>query len=291
MAGKYHVRSVSLPATSHPTSIRVEQKLNSLKVLQQRRQATSTTTSASICSALSGLEQLNSCVDELLANPTAEAMISTHKREPWVDHLFDASVVILDACSASNDTVLEAKRQVHDLQSALRRRKGDSSIESSLSSYKCLRKRMRKDATKMITALKRVDTRVRASAVNILDIDSSRMIKLLTEATTITTAIFESLLSFLIGAPLSSLKETKWSLVQRLMNRKVAACESELVNEFVHAEAALIKIKCSSSEVDCDALERLATLETSLGGLEKCLENIFRCLVRSRVCLLNMMSH
>ncbi|CAM8915545.1 unnamed protein product [Rhodiola kirilowii] len=284
MAGKYHVRSISLPATSHPTSVRVEQELNSLKM----HHASSSDSATVICSGLSGLEKLYNCVDELLAMHTTEESLLTHQSEQWVGDLFDASVKILDVCCTSRDAVLEVKRHVQEIQSAIRRRKGDSGVERSISSYKSFRKSLKRDATKMIAALKKTDIKIRASAVTSADIDSSRIVKVLTEATTVTISIFESLLMFL-GASLSSTTTTKWALVPRLMNKRVAACDKEILNEFLNADAALVK--STSSEKSSDALDKIATLEMSLGGLEDCLENVFRCLLRSRVCMLNIMSH
>ncbi|KAL9662900.1 hypothetical protein QQ045_027735 [Rhodiola kirilowii] len=285
MAGKYHVRSISLPATSHPTSVRVEQELNSLKM----HHASSSDSATVICSGLSGLEKLYNCVDELLAMHTTEESLLTHQSEQWAGDLFDASVKILDVCCTSRDTVLEVKRHVQEIQSAIRRRKGDSGVERSISSYKSFRKSLKRDATKMIAALKKTDIKIRASAVTSADIDRLRIIRVLTEATTITISIFESLLMIFLGTSLSCTTTTKWSFVPRLMNKRVAACDKEILNEFLNADAALVK--SASSEVSSDALDKLATLEMSLGGLEDCLENVFRCLLRSRVCMLNIMSH
>ncbi|KAJ6774725.1 BPS1-LIKE PROTEIN [Salix purpurea] len=58
--------------------------------------------------------------------------------------------------------MLRLKEQVQALQSALRRRKGDSSIESSVANYFCLRKKM-KDAKKLIASLKQMDNKFGAS--------------------------------------------------------------------------------------------------------------------------------
>ncbi|XVF62266.1 hypothetical protein PTKIN_Ptkin08bG0203600 [Pterospermum kingtungense] len=64
MASKYHVRSISLPSRSHPSTLRVEDELNRFKTWESS--SSSSSTSEWICAGLSGLEDLYQCMDELL---------------------------------------------------------------------------------------------------------------------------------------------------------------------------------------------------------------------------------
>lgn len=76
--------------------------------------------------------------------------------------------------------MLRLKEQVQALQSALRRRKGDSSIESSVANYFCLRKKM-KDAKKLIASLKQMDNKFGASPLLDQDHQLSAVIQVIRE--------------------------------------------------------------------------------------------------------------
>ncbi|KAK2656892.1 hypothetical protein Ddye_009944 [Dipteronia dyeriana] len=65
MASKYHVRSISLPSISHPTTIKIEEELRKLR--ESLDQESSTSSSGSFCvSGLSGIEELYLCLDDIL---------------------------------------------------------------------------------------------------------------------------------------------------------------------------------------------------------------------------------
>ncbi|QHO27709.1 hypothetical protein HN51_024656 [Arachis hypogaea] len=106
MASKLHVRSNSLPNGSHPCSSRVRDQLNNLKAFE------ATWTSESIVTSLSFLEDVYSCLDDLVN------VASTQK--------------VLDICGITRDTAMQIKENVQFLHSALRRRKVDSTIETSI---------------------------------------------------------------------------------------------------------------------------------------------------------------
>lgn len=63
------------------------------------------------------------------------------------------NIKLIDICGILRDLMLQTNEHARTLQSALRRRKGDSSIETSITSYNCLRKKMKKDVKKLIMAL------------------------------------------------------------------------------------------------------------------------------------------
>ncbi|KAJ6736924.1 hypothetical protein OIU85_019035 [Salix viminalis] len=65
----------------------------------------------------------------------------------------------------ARDILLRFREQVQALQSAFRRRKGDSSIESSVATFTCFRKKMKRDAKKLIASLKQMDKKLGASSL------------------------------------------------------------------------------------------------------------------------------
>ncbi|KAJ7953204.1 DUF241 domain protein [Quillaja saponaria] len=169
MASIYHVRSISLPSGSHPTTLRIEEELNKLR----NWLATSTSTSGSITRGLSGLEELYICLDDLLNLTSTQQVVPYHQQEKSVEELLDGSVRILDICGITRDNLLQVREHVQALQSALRRRKGDSSIESKVAEYTLFRKKMKKNAKKLITALKQMENKSGASPL--LDQDHHRL--------------------------------------------------------------------------------------------------------------------
>ncbi|KAG6775626.1 hypothetical protein POTOM_019104 [Populus tomentosa] len=275
MSGKYRVRSISLPSRSHPTTLTVEEELNKLKEWE------ALSTSGSICNGLLGLEDLYKYVDELLNLASTQEVISRHENGKCHNELLDGSVRLLDVCSIARDTMLRFREQIQALQSALRRRKGDSSIESSVATFTCFRKKMKKDAKKLIASLKQMDNRLGASSLLDQDQHLSAVIRVVREVNVISCSIFQSLLLFMSTS--SKPKQSRWSLVSKLMHKGVTTCEEkqENVNE-LEAVYASEKVKIT--------YKKLEALVISIEDLESCLERVFRVLIKTRASLLNVIS-
>ena len=285
MASKYHVRSISLPSRSHPSTLRIEDELNRLKTWE----ASSLSTSESICAGLSGLEDLYQCMDDLLNMASTQQVLSQYQHEKCIDDLLDGSVRLLDICGIARDYMFQIKEHVHALQSALRRRKGDSSIENSIVNYSRFRKEMKKQGKKLITELKQMDNKLGASPLLDQDHHVSAVIRVLREVNVMNTSIFQSIFSFL-AAPVSS-KKTRWSLVSKLMHKVVISCEEkqENVNELESVDVALCRHTSDVEKMQI-AHKRLVAWESSIEGLENRLECVFRHLIKARTSLLNIIS-
>ncbi|XP_011022216.1 PREDICTED: uncharacterized protein LOC105124057 [Populus euphratica] len=282
MSGKYCVRSISLPSRSHPTTLTVEEELNKLKEWE------TLSTSGSICNGLLGVEDLYKYVDELLNLASTQEVISHHESGKCHNELLDGSVRLLDVCSIARDTMLRFREQIQALQSALRRRKGDSSIESSVATFNCFRKKMKKDAKKLIASLKQMDNKLGASSLLDQDQHLSAVIRVIREVNVINCSIFQSLLLFMSTS--SKPKQSRWSLVSKLMHKGVITCEEkqENVNELVAVYAALSEV--SDSEKVKITYKKLEALVISIEDLESCLERVFRVLIKTRASLLNLIS-
>ncbi|CAI8588514.1 unnamed protein product [Vicia faba] len=289
MASKYHVRSNSFPSQSHPSSTRIEQELNKIKTWE----TASTSTSDSISNGLSMLEDLYISLEVLLNTTSTQKVISHHQGEKFVEELLDGSIKILDICGITRDTMLEIKENVQSLQSSLRRRKGDSSIETSVYEYKLFTKKMKKNVTKLISSLKHMECKFGAASLLNQGQDVVAVIKVLREVIVINMSLFQSILSFLVGHASKS-KATKWLKVAKLMHKKEVSCEesSENFNELQCVEVSLRTLLREGSDVTKmqATRERLEDLENAVERIENGLESVFRRLVKARVSLLNIMT-
>ncbi|CAK8540077.1 unnamed protein product [Lathyrus sativus] len=281
MASKYHVRSNSFPSQSHPSSTRIEQELNKIKTWE------ATSTSDSISNGLSMLEDLYISLEDLLNMTSTQKVISHHQGEKFVEELLDGSIKILDICGIARDTMSEIKENVKSLQSSLRRRKGDSSIEKSIFEYKFFTKKMKKNVTKLISSLERMECKFGASSLLNQDQEVVAVIKALRGVIVINMSLFQSILSFLA----SKSKATKWLKLAKLVHRKEVTCE-ENFNELQCVEASLRTLLREGSDAAemRAAHESLEALENAVERIENGLESVFRRLVKTRVCFLNIMT-
>ncbi|KAL5557432.1 hypothetical protein UlMin_039668 [Ulmus minor] len=292
MASKFQVRSISFPSRSHPSTIRVEEELSKLKAWEfSLNTSSSSSSSSSICFGLSGLEELYDCVDDLLKMASTQQVLSHHQHEKFFENLLDGSVKLLDICGIAREVLVQTNEHVRALQSALRRRKGDSTVVTSIASYLSFRKKTKKNAKKLIISLKQVDNNFNPSQLVEIDDHLFAVIKVLREVCSINISIFQSLLLFLT-IPSSKAKSSKWSLVSKLMHKGVVACEEnqENVHELDNVDVVLSKFEGSEFEKMKLAQKRLETLEISINGLESGLGSVFRQLIKTRTSLLNIIS-
>ncbi|OIW11073.1 hypothetical protein TanjilG_22880 [Lupinus angustifolius] len=286
MANKYHVRSNSFPSASHPTTVKVEEELRNLRTFE----ATSTSTSESIRTSLCFLQDLYICLDGFLNLASTQKLISHHTGEKCVEDIVDGSLRLLDICGITRDTMLQIKENVQALHSAIRRRKGDSSIARSVAEYNSFTKKVKKNAKKLISSLKQMDSNFGVSPLLNQDQDLSALIRVLREVIAMNMSIFQSLLSFLVF-PSSKSKVTKWLMVAKLMQKGVQSCE-ENSNELQRVDAALITLLSDATNVEkmLAAREELEALENAIESLENGVESVFRPLIKTRASLLNIIA-
>ncbi|RZC30224.1 hypothetical protein D0Y65_001701 [Glycine soja] len=291
MTNKFHVRSNSFPAVSHPSTIRMEEELSNVKTWEAT--STSTSTSKSIGIGLSLLQDLHTCLEGLLNMGSTQKLISNHQGEKCMEELLDGSVRILDICGITRDTMLQIKENVQSLHSALRRRKGDSSIEKIIAQYNFFSNKMKKIAKKLITSLKQMERKFGVSPLLNQDQQLVALVRVIREVIVMNMSIFQSLLSFLT-VPASKSKATKWLLVAKLMHKGVTACDENQVNsnELLCVEASLSTLVSEGTNVAKmqGAHERLEALENAIESIENGLDSVFRRMVKTRACLLNIMT-
>ncbi|KAF1873572.1 hypothetical protein Lal_00027610 [Lupinus albus] len=269
MANKHHARSNSFPSASHPSTTRIEEELNNLNTIE----AASTSTSDSIGTSLSLIQDLYVCLDDLLNLASTQKLISQYKGEKFMEEVLDGSVRLLDICGITRDTMSQIKENVQSLHSALRRRKGDSNIERSVAEYNFFTKKVKKNAKKLITSLKQMDSKFGVSLVLNQDQDVAALIRVLREVIAMNMSIFQSILSFLAFSSSKS-KISKWLMVAKLMEKGVKSRE-ENSNELQCVDAALSTLlrDCTNVEKMQAARDNLEALENAIESLENGLEN------------------
>ncbi|KAL5557760.1 hypothetical protein UlMin_033971 [Ulmus minor] len=274
-----HVRSNSFPSRSHPLSSRVEEQLCSLRSFSE---ATTSSSSSSLCNRLSGLKDLQESIDSLLQLQQTQQALSREENNICVEQVLDGSLRVLDVCGITRDVFSQMNQCLQELQSSLRRRKAESSLENEISAYMISKKKL----TKMIST--RVGN-LKTMKKNCTSENSE--ISMLIEVEEITMAAFQSLLSFI-----SQPKSTK-SIVLKMFQSKRVSCEGlscERANEVEKVEAKLVVLKSSKNisvtEVQ-KLLKRLEAIESNIQELEEELECVFRCLMKTRVSLLNIFNH
>lgn len=291
---KYGVRSISLPTRSHPTTIQIEEELIKLKSWE----TSSISKSETICFGLIGLVQLYKCIEELLKLPLTQQALSQHKNEKWVDELLDFPLRFLDLLSKTRDEILLMKGKVEELQSVFRRRKiGDSDMENNVADYWILRRKIRKECTKSLLLLKQIDGSIGSCFPLDLNNHLSAIVKVLVEASLITSSVLQSLVVFLCSPILRS-KVNKWSLVSRLMHKGVFGCDNQHENiyELEKVDFGVSSLVMENLSKDDDgekiksAIRRLEALVVAIEGFENGLECLFRHLINTRVSFLNIIS-
>ncbi|KAM7255899.1 hypothetical protein ACFE04_011640 [Oxalis oulophora] len=239
----FHVRSISLPSGSHPLAVSVDKELSKLRTSQ-----TSTSSSTALCHKLDGLRKLYECVDDLLQLNESQQHLSNEN----VEEVLNGSVKILEMCDISRDVLAQSKECLQDLESSLRRRRGDDN--EVCHAYMTSRKNISKVVCKALKSLKKSETKR-------INYDQDSTIKMLKESEEISLAVFESLFSLIS----QSKNNNGWSSVSKLFKPKRVSCES--------------------------LLRESEELNSSIQELEQNLECLYRRLVKTRVTLLNILNN
>ncbi|CAK9316051.1 unnamed protein product [Citrullus colocynthis] len=273
-----HVRSKSEPPNPHPIVSQVDEQL--------RRLRDSEATSSSLCHRLGALQDLYDCVDKLLVLPNSRQALAQGNDKEVLDDLLEGSLMLLDLCDTAKNGLLQTRECAHELESIMRRRRGEICTSSSLQkSRKMIKKTIHKD-------LKGMEGehfhKVHGSLI---------IVNLIKEVEAITYHSMESLLSFIAGPKLPS-KWSCWSSVSKLVQPKRVACISEetdisVVERLDLALSSIINHQTNKEFQiqDEDMQNFLRECGASIKEIEEELEGLYRFIIKTRVSLLNMFNN
>ncbi|XP_038888979.1 uncharacterized protein LOC120078743 [Benincasa hispida] len=272
----FHIRSNSLPSKPHPVVAEVNEQLCRLQASE------ATSSSSTLCQKLDGLKDLHDCIDKLLLLPLTHQALVDKKS---VDDLLEGSLKLLDVCASAKDVLSQMKECAHELELALRRRRGDIVVD--VQKYLTSRKMLKKVIHKALKGREKTSSQKSD--------ESSEIVSLLKEAETVTYNSIECLLLFVAGPKMPS-KMSKWSLVSKLMQPKRVACKDDGTdgNEVEMVDVALSSI--TNHKFDFlvqgeDVQNSLSKLKLCIHDIEEGLESLYRHLIKNRVSLLNILNH
>lgn len=272
-----HVRSISLPSESHPLTQSVKVRLGRLRSSQE--------TSSLNCQGLSGLlKSLYESVDDFIQLPLTYQAISNVQHQGSVDEVLDRSLRLLEVCGATKDIFSQMKECLKDLESSIRRKRGESSLAGDIEAYMISRKKLKKMISKS-KSFRSLKTKEDISEAQDKD---TTLVTLTREVEEISVAVFASLLSSISLTPKS--KGNGWSVVSKLLKSRstVDAKEVGMINAEVLAwrsskDISLVQVQ--------NLLKHLEASQSSIQEVEEELEFAYRLLLKTRVSLLNILTH
>ncbi|XP_052193859.1 uncharacterized protein LOC127802193 [Diospyros lotus] len=274
-----HARSVSLPSRSHPLIPQVDEHLCRIKA--------SEAASSSIEERLSILQDMYSCLDDLLLLPNTQEALAKRCHEKWVEEVLDGYLSLLDVCATAKDVSSQSKQGVQDLLSIIRRRRDPNELGVYLTS----RKKVKKLIQKSLMGLKNIKRRHTILASD----KGNEICTMLNDVEAATYAVMESLLSYVVGAKAQS----RFSLVSKLLHSKTVDVQDDetRTNEFEKVDNTLAllnghKTSRSGGAMSLDMLQNeLQMMDMRIQDLEEGLECLFRSLIKTRVSFLNILNH
>ncbi|CAL0304245.1 unnamed protein product [Lupinus luteus] len=275
-----HIRCNSFPSAPHPL---VSQIHDHLQILKDSGVATTSFSSSSISQKLNGLQDLLEFAAKLLQLPTIQQDLASECSEKWIDGLLEGSLRLLDICGIAQDYLLQSKENMYEIRSALRRKGADTGFTVEGGKYLASRKKMKKAIHNARADLKGMKFESNK------DKEAFSVCSILKDAEAITMRSLESLLLFRSDPKGQS--NQKWSRISKLMQpAKVTCCSQESdSNEFVNVDEALRSLVSHKSSEDFD--RHMEDLEICIQDLEVRVQQLSRQLIRTRVSLLNILSH
>ncbi|KAG2318566.1 hypothetical protein Bca4012_055225 [Brassica carinata] len=240
----------------HPQAAYVDEQLTRLR----SSEAASSSSSSSVYQKLRNLQDLHDSLDKMIRLSVTNKALS----QVQIEKLLDGSLRILDLCNVAKDALSQMKEGLKEIQSILRRKRGD--LSADVKKYLVTRKFLKKSFQKVLKNLK----------VNQNRECNGKSLVVFGEAEAVTISLFESMFSFMSGSKACG----KWSLVTELMNQKKSTSEAE-ANEFTIVDSVFESEKSLK-------MEDVQILESCIQDFEDGIESLAKSLIKYRVSLLNI---
>ncbi|KAL7155611.1 hypothetical protein ABFS83_03G087500 [Erythranthe nasuta] len=196
----------------------------------------------------------------------------------WINELLEGSLKLVDLCALSREIVSLSKESVQDLESSIRRNKAETATSADVSAYVASRKQIAKMVNKSIKNLKSFNHKSTT--------DNEEVRTMLNEAESHDLSVLKSVLTLMSGENEKSSK-TNWSLLSKFTTQN-----NRVYSESGAEDLSSLKIQKSTKNMDSkNMLKKLKSSEMTIQEIEEGLEALFRSLVKTRVSLLNVLSH
>ncbi|KAI6700981.1 hypothetical protein NL676_015305 [Syzygium grande] len=274
----FHARSASLPSKPNPLISQAEDCLRRVS----SSEAATTSSFSSVSGMICGLVDFYASVDDsLLLLHTQQALVQEGR-----DEVLERSLGLLDICSTGKDVVAQTKETVQELQSMLRRRRGDElALRNEVQAYLASRKQAKKTIQNCLNNLKI------KSPISSADQSGVTMVYMLREAEGVALKTIKSLLTLVHGKSMSCSFFFKWMHSNRVAaDERVSNSELEIVD--AAADALLSHKHGKASNIQTEHVQKvLAELESDIQDIEEEMECLIRRLIKTRVSLLNILNH
>ncbi|KAK4761347.1 hypothetical protein SAY87_006240 [Trapa incisa] len=286
-----HARSISLPSRPNPLVLNIDEQAQRLS---SSSEATTPSSSSSLSHRLSKLQDLLDSLNVLLQLTHTRQLLSRESHEYKVDELLSSSLYFLDVCSIAKDVLVQRREQAQDLQSVLRRKRGDESeLMKESAKYLALGKKSKRQISKSLRDLKSKCSNWSPAES---EPNTEATFSMFRKAELASSAVFGSLLSFLLG-PKAQSKASSWSLRPKfIVSSKRVSPEQESSSEFEDVDSMLQALihgkKGKNFSLRQEDLQGgLWKMQSSIQELEEQLESMLRCIIRTRASLLNILTH
>ncbi|XP_073128625.1 uncharacterized protein [Henckelia pumila] len=280
----FHSRSNSLPSKSHPVMDEIQDHLCRLRDSEA-------TSAKSICSNLACLIKLHEEIKNLIQVPSIQQAISHDQCGTWINEILEGSLRLVDLCGFSRDVVCLTKECFQDFESSIRRNRSEAATAKDIDSYVASRKKINQMINKSIKNMKSFNQNFTPLLEKTEDLKAIATV--LKEMEVISSSVLKSILILVSGEKRRS-KQRSWLLLSKLSQTSRVCDEMEQEmdgGDMLHALNANMLQKGMDKITKQNVLRQLKSSEMTTQDLEEGLTSFFRSLVKTRVSLLNALSH
>lgn len=274
----FHVRSTSLPCSTHPLVSQLKDSVSHLKtwIIQPDNR-----TSAWICYGLSQLKSVHESLDDLLQLPqTREAL---REQSEWVEKVLEEFLRFVDVYGIFQTLVLTLKQEHMAAQMAVRRRD-----DSKTALYVKALKKMSKEMISLMSTLQTMGKSwdLEQKSLSMFDNGDPEIEQIIMDVNEVTIMVSSALFGGISAS--FPLQKSTWKGL-RLPKKQIKMEENIQELEQVGVESLWGLSKKGDEKVQT-LVKKMHEMEDCLCGIECGAEKLFRSLINSRVSMLNVLT-